>query len=312
MLDPVILLAPGRCFSSLACAMLGQHPGLYAIPETQLLTRDSVGEWLEDFGTGIHSHGLLRAVAEIIFGGQADTTIVAARHWVTQRSRVSTAELLHELAAELAPLVLVEKTPMITYRPEHMRRVQRAFPRARFLHLARHPAGYGRSLLEFFRLRAPRRRARLLAQIADRESIFYGLLDPGEPAAEPDPQRCWLLRNNEVLAFTGALPRSQTCLVRSEELLANTRAALRQICGWLQLADDTSAINDMLHPECSPFAGFGPSLARFGADPKFLANPCLRPRSEQLPSLDGPMPWSARRAIYSPAVRTLAARLGYR
>lgn len=311
MRNPVILLAPGRCFSSLTCAMLGQHPALYALPETQLLARDSVAEWLEDFGDGVHSHGLLRAVAEIVFGAQSDENVIAARHWLTRRCHVSTAEILEELADELAPLILVEKTPMVTYRPEHMRRAINAFPRARFLYLTRHPCGYGRSLLEFFQQRAPRQRARALARIADPESIFHGLLDPAVHSADPDPQYCWLLRNNDVLQFTGTLPREQTCCVRSEDLLANTHTALRQICQWLNLADDPNAINDMLHPEYSPFAAFGPSLARLGGDPKFLASPRLRRRTESLPSLDSPMPWSASRAAYSPEVRALAARLGY-
>jgi hypothetical protein len=112
--EPVFILAPGRCFSSLVCAMLGQNPQLYSVLETQLLTRDTMNEWLAAFAGGIHAHGLLRAVAEIIFGGQEERQIARARWWLAKRCDKNTDEVLKTLAAELSPLSLVEKSPMAT------------------------------------------------------------------------------------------------------------------------------------------------------------------------------------------------------
>ena len=201
--SPIILLAPGRCFSSLICAMLGQHPQLYALLETQLLVRESMEEWLNDFGTGIHSHGLLRAVSEIIFGGQTSVEIRRASRWLERRQKVKTSEVLCELTHELGPLRLVEKSPMLTYRPEHMKRAAKLFPNAHFIHLTRHPVGYGTSLLEFFRNRAPLdNRRRVVNMLADRESIFYGLFDQDADPPAFDPQNAWHLRHSEVKTFT--------------------------------------------------------------------------------------------------------------
>src|SRR5262249_46194462 len=39
---PVFILCPIRSFSSVACAMLGQHPELYAFPELRLFNADTV------------------------------------------------------------------------------------------------------------------------------------------------------------------------------------------------------------------------------------------------------------------------------
>lgn len=309
---PLFLLAPGRCFSSLICAMLGQHPQLYALPETQLLVRDTMGEWLRDFGWGIHSHGLVRAIAEVIFGGQTAGNVRRARSWLEQRKRASTADVLFELMAQLRPLLLVEKTPMLTYRPSHMERARQLFPDARFLHVVRHPAGYGRSLLEYFRHRAPLDYPRRVADmLANRESIFFKLFDPKLDPPDFDPQHAWLLRHDEVTTFTASLQLGTCLLVRAEELLANPIEGLREVCDWLDLDNDPEAINEMLHPERAPFGCFGPPGARFGADPKFLAKPVLRSQRERLPPLDAPMPWSPTGATFARPVRELATKIGY-
>jgi sulfotransferase family protein len=312
MFAPVFLLAPGRCFSSLVSSMLGQHPQLYAVLETQLLTRDWMEDWLADFGEGIHAHGTLRAIAEIMFGAQTDATIRKAWRWLDERRDATTGEVLTELAEALTPLVLVEKTPMLTYRPEHMARAARMFPHARFIHLVRHPAGYGMSLLEFFRQRAPLRdRRRIAALLANPESIFYKLLDRRTNPPRFDPQHAWCQRQADVLAFTSSLPASRTLRVRAEDLLATPEQNLKLICSWLDLPTNARALDDMLRPERSPFACLGPWSARFGADPNFLANPSLRLRDEQIPPLSASMPWSRAGESFSNEVRALADQLGY-
>jgi Sulfotransferase family len=292
--------------------MLGQHPQLYALPETQLLVRDTMDEWIREFGSGIHSHGLLRAIAEIVFGGQTEFHVNLALQWLEQRRNAATGAVLSELIDEIRPLRLVEKTPMLTYRLEHMERAAWLFPDAFFLHLTRHPAGYGTSLLEFFRHRAPiASPSRLAAILANRESIFYRMYDPTADSPGFDPQHAWRLRHREVATFTASINPRRTLLIRAEDLLVDPRPCLSAVCEWLGVDSSSGAIDEMLHPENSPFGRFGPPRARFGADPKFLARPALRMRRERLPSLEEPMPWSTAGEGFSPPVRQLAASLGY-
>jgi len=310
--DPLILLTPGRCFSSVVCAMLGQHPQMYDLLETQLLTRETMTEWWEDFGANIHAHGLCRSVAEIVWGEQSPRSVREARRWLWQRREWTTGDVLRELAEHLYPLVLVEKTPMLSYDGGHMERALRFFPEARFLHLVRHPAGYGRSLLEFFEQRGPRGPRRAEALLRHPESIFFGMIDETADPPALDPQLAWRLRTADVMAFTSRLAEHQRICIRGEDILGDPERTLSRIVHWLGLRSDAAAISAMLHPERSPFACLGPWNARFGGDPKFLRDPVLRPFRYQEPSLDQPVPWRSDGASFTGEVRDLAGKLGYR
>jgi hypothetical protein len=312
--NPIFILAPGRCFSSLICAMIGQHPQFYGLLETQLLARDTLQAWWESFGNGVHSHGLSRAVAEIVYGGQSAYEVQAAREWLWLRRERSTADLLAELAALVHPLVVIEKTPMVTYSAEHMERTRENFPDARFLHLVRHPIGYGCSLLEFYhRFSQVRSASETEALLCNPESIFFGLMSkPGDVHAL-DPQRCWYLRQSAVVAFLRGVPPRQQMRMRAEDLLVCPSASLGAIARWAGVRDDPFAIEEMTHPERSPFASIGPWNARLGGDPKFLKNPVLQSAKTRIPSLEDPIPWSSRgsRVGLRPEVKSLASEFGY-
>lgn len=309
---PLIILAPGRCFSSLICAMLGQHPQLFGLPETQLLVRDTLEEWWEDFGLNIHSHGLCRAIAEITCGEQTPQAVKEARRWLWRHRHCPTDEIFRELGEQVYPLVLVEKTPMLTYRPAHMERAYRSFPDARFLHLLRHPVGYGSSLLEFFEKRRPRRPNAAVALLQNPESIFFGMLDESADPPVLDPQAAWYLRHSQVIAFTSRIPKRQCMCIRGEDILADPEATLSSVAQWLELRTDAAAIEAMKHPEDSPFACLGPWNARFGGDPKFLKNPVLRLHRAEETSLDEPVPWRDDGTYFRDEVRELAQQVGYR
>lgn len=294
--------------------MLGQHPEMYSLPETQLLVRETMSEWWRDFGYNIHSHGLTRAVAEIYFGRQTPANIRRARRWLWSRRGRLTSQVLEEIACELQPLRLVEKTPMLTYLPGHMRRALAAFPDAKFLHLLRHPSAYAKSLIEFFRIRGPRARSRQnMLLFRDRESIFFGIARSTARVGGRLSMRAeyaWYLRHSDVLAFTSQLPAGQVMQIRAEDLLAFPDRELRRIAGWLVIRHDPRAIDEMKHPERWPFASIGPYNAPFGADPKFLENPVLRLRPAFREPFQADVPVE-RAAELEPAVAGLARQLGY-
>jgi hypothetical protein len=310
--DPLVLLAPGRCFSSVVSAMLGQHPEMYGILENQLFVRERMSEWWEDFGHNIHSHGLSRSVAEIVFGEQSAPTIRRARRWLWKRRDRTTAEVFSELSTQVYPLRLIDKTPMVTYRREHMERVRLAFPRAKFLHLVRHPIGYGRSLLQFFEKRAPMRHpVQTESLFHNCESIFYGLLDEAADPPLLDPQNAWHLRQSSVVAFTSTLPPHQHLRIRGEDILSDPIPILRRICEWMELRRDEVAFRQMLHPERSAFACVGPWNARFGGDPGFLRNPIFRALHDENHRLEQPLPWRRDGLGLQPRVIELARQFGY-
>jgi hypothetical protein len=87
---------------------------------------------------------------------------------------------------------------------------------------------------------------------------------------------------------------------------------LAKICRWLGIRDDEDAIDEMMHPERSPFACFGPVNALFGNDPNFLRGPRFRPHIPRVPPLDGPVPWRDDGKGLQSEVIALAREFGYK
>src|SRR5262245_5988787 len=90
--DPVFILAPPCTFTWIVCAMLGQHPELYGLPELHLFSAHTIADWWQQCSTeGFDmDHGLVRTVAELYFGGQTDRTASQARGWLRRRSHYTT------------------------------------------------------------------------------------------------------------------------------------------------------------------------------------------------------------------------------
>jgi hypothetical protein len=99
--------------------------------------------------------------------------------------------------------------------------------------------------------------------------------------------------------------------VRGEDMMMDPPRYLADICRWLGLRADVDALEEMMHPERSPFACFGPLDALFGNDPNFLSGPTFRPHKVKLPSLTDPVPWREDGAALKPEVVALAHELGY-
>lgn len=295
--DIVIILAPPRSFTTVISAMLGQHPQLYGIPETHLFTCDSIDEWATLYRKTDRMQGAWRAIAQIIFGEQTVPTVYMARLWLQARSYFTTAEVLRMLGQRVAPRILVEKTPKAAQRLEHMQRMIREFPEARFLHLMRHPYGQVRSLLE--------RRLRFQGNGGPQSLLAVAQGLGGDPA------RFWLATHQAIIRFLRDVPQEQQFCIRGEDLLSAPDEYLREITYWLGIRSDEDAIGAMKHPELSAFAGKGPPNALQGGDEKFFSNPVLRSFSSLTPPLDARLPWCSDSAAFSEPIRQLARDFGY-
>ena len=308
--QPVFVLAPPRSFSSVVSTMLGQHPQMYGLPELELFAAGTVGEWwkLCPNATFPRAHGALRAIAELFFGAQTEETIKLARGWLRRRTHFTTGMLMETLAAKAAPQIVVEKSTTNVYRPKFLQRAAQMFPCARFIHLVRHPRGHGESVLKFLREREKEGRVpathwmRRLAAFPD---------GGGAASGELDPQRGWLALHTNICKFLESVPPGQQTRVRGEDVVTDPDLHLRKIAGWLGLRTDDAAINEMRHPERSPYACFGPPGARFGNDRFFLENPALRHARAQPQSLQGALSWREDGLGFSADVKRLAREFGY-
>ena len=295
---PVFLVAPPRSFTSVLTSMLGQHPDLYALPETNLFITRELRQWCLAFrGTErLGGQGLLRAVAEVVFGAQTTRTVTLAREWLHRRLDWPCAAIFAALSARLLPSRVVEKSPWTASRPEYLRYMFACHPNASFLHIVRHPSTHGASML------------RLFADIGIPAAQIDSWLDRGG-----DPQRSWWEAHTNILEVLAEVPSSQQLRLQGENALANIDGTLRHVCCWLGVTAEPTIISAMKHPEHSPFAAPGPPGATLGNDPGFLADPILRVRptpAEPPPSLDAILPWDNRRGL-EPEVRQLARDFGY-
>lgn len=303
MAPPLFLLAPPRSYTSLVNAMLGQHPQAFGLPELCLFNVERLvdlwkgsqqGEVAEN-GSMVR-HGILRAVAEIYAGEQSTATVNMATRWCCAREELTTAEVFQELVAKLDPLVAVEKSPSYTMSVLRLRALYRAFPDARFIHLVRHPVAQAKSVMA----------------INDGAfTIKVNAFEIGEERAILEPQIAWYDINMNILDFLDEVPADQQLRMRGEDIMADPRRQLAAIARWVGLRDDDEAVEEMMHPERSPFACFGPINALFGNDPNFLSGPTFRPHTPKIPPLDKAVPWRDDGGGLYPEVKSLAREFGY-
>jgi hypothetical protein len=277
--------------------MIGQHPDLAGLPELKLFACRTIGEmdaslpryWIAR-GITHRSPGLVRAFAQFEFGGQTPEDLASAQAWLKARPHWSGAQVLDILLARLAPRVAVEKSPENAVSAAALRRLKSAYPKARYLHLTRHPVTTQSSMV----------------QHRNRTVPSHPL--EGEPMTGI---AAWLDVHARILRFTTSLPKDRVLRVRAEDVLNNPGPQLRAIAEWLGARADHQAIEAMRHPEASPFAWPGPAGSGIlgGHDPNFLRDPIPR-RVELPPTIEQPSGWHGEASLWRMAVE-LARHLGY-
>jgi hypothetical protein len=294
---PLFILAPPRSFTSVACAMLGSHPEMCGLPETNLFAADSYEGLSRLYELRPRfQHGLLRAIAELALGGQSEADIEAAKLWLDEHTALSTREIFDDIRRWAAPRAVVEKSPMFVYVDGALDRILEAYPDAFFLHLTRHPRG---TIESNYKTRQMQERAT--------GQVGLGRQSAGENLS---PEKVWLEPHLRVLEALETLPADQYVTLRGESFMSDPMCYLPQICEWLGISTAPGDVARMLKPELSPFARMGPANARLGNDPSFLRNPELRPYREKRSDLDSPMEWDES-VVFSDTVRHYAMYFGY-
>jgi hypothetical protein len=306
----LFILALPRSFSWRFCAVLGQHPQMYALPEMHLFSARTVGEWWNLCGKATFgmADGPLRAIAEILFGEQTEETIKSATGWLKRRAHFTTAMVLEVLANEVRPRVPVEKSPSIVYSIDSMDLAYRMFPEAKFLHLVRHPRVHCDSVNEA--VNALKKSGSISERHWLLELANYPQPLPSEcgggDALVLDPQRGWYALNMNICNFLECVPKNQQMRVRAEDFLGAPDKTLHGILRWMGVSANSRCIQEMRHPDRSRYMGPGPPNARFGNDSLYLETPSLHGSLVRQPGVK-PLPRRLR-----PETIDLAQRFGYR
>jgi hypothetical protein len=293
--EPLFILAPPRSFTSVVCAMIGQHPQMVGLPETNLFAAETIRAL-----QAIHrsrprfAHGLLRSVAQLGLGGQTVSDVDAAQRWLDEHRELDTAAVFRDLMDWASPRRVIDKSPMYIYAPGALQRLIAAFPNAFYLHLTRHPRATCESIYE--------------TRTSAKGNAEGGALARDDTAMTPT--RMWLEPHLRIRDALEAVPEERRMLVRGESLMIDPWTHLKRIAEWLGIRTDDAAIESMMHPEKSPFACLGPENARLGNDPRFLQSPGLRPYREKPSDLDSALSWDPD-LVFDDTLKLHAIKFGY-
>jgi hypothetical protein len=270
----LMMLSPPRSFSSLVSTMIGQHPEIYGFPELHLMMRDTVGEvlrWERRCQRYLGPPGLLRALAELVHGAQTSENVLTAANFLEDHADWPSEDMMNYIMAKAVEATgakyCLEKSPSITFLPNGLERIRKAWPDALYIHVTRHPVNLKASMDEFVQ-----------------ESHRF---TPEEKAVRLEGSMvAWPVTQRNILDFCATLAPGQYIRIRGEDVLSDAERVMTQVAEWLGLRTDAEAIGRMLKPEDSPYASLGPMNAPFGNDPKFVASPKFRPGKPRLGSLD--------------------------
>lgn len=295
---PIFILGSPRSFTSLICAMLGQHPAAYGLPELNLFATDTLRELVERMSgyRQINLHGLLRVAAELSCGEQSLPAIDSAKRWVFRRLDRSTAEIYWEISEKIKPLRPIDKSPLYTLHMTSLLRIHEAYPDAYYIHLIRHPATQGRSIMNV---------------AGGAMAILTNSIDYTTRPPTIDPQIQWFQVQRNILRFLEKIPEERKVRLRGEDILNDLRGQLSVLCERIGLPVYPAAIEAMMHPEDSPYAQLGPVGAHLGNDVNFLRSPQVRIGRIETGSLDGPLSWRSDGGGFKEAVKELARSFGY-
>jgi hypothetical protein len=295
---PLIVLCPPRSFSSVVCAMIGQHPRLYAFPELNLFVADRVHSILElsdepgFLGPSNYMSGLIRSIAQLFFSGQTRDAVAKAQAWIDSRRHWTTQAMMDTLLARIDPLLGLEKSTRTALSRTSLRRALAWCPEARFLHLTRHPVTAIESM------------QKCQADLSPGGTALWNEVGLREYCAS-----IWLHAHQSALRFTSTLASPSTLRLKAEDILRHPDDHLSRIASWLDLPCESGDIRLMKHPEKWPFARPAAGLPK-DCDSSFFSDPQLRTISE-VPPVETIRAW-ALSAPVAAELQNVANMLNYR
>jgi amino acid adenylation domain-containing protein len=211
----IFILSPPRSGSTLLRVMLAGHPALFAPPELELLSFDTLADRRAAL-TGKYSfwlEGTIRAVMEIKGCGMEEARGLIEEYEARNLSVPQFYRLMQEWVGERR---LVDKTPSYALDREVLRRAETCFDGALYIHLLRHPFGMIRSFEE----------ARL-------EQVFFRYEHPF--SRRELAELIWLVSQQNIGEFLTEVPARRQYQLRFEELVGRPVETLEGLCDFLGL-----------------------------------------------------------------------------
>lgn len=276
----VFLLSTPRAGSTLLRAMLMGHSGLFAPPELHLLNFNNLRDRSAMLGGSGLSEGLNETLKTLTGKDTHETKVYLKQLEDRETSQKEIYKIIQNLAGNQ---ILVDKSPGYAANMETLRKAEKQFVKARYIHLIRHPFAVMESIVR---------------------NRFHKFI-PQSQDANPYKlaENVWHSFNNTISDFLSEIPAEHSITVYYEDLVADPKGVLTKITDFLHLPFEASMLNPYqddrlikgLH-ENSLSVG-DPNFLKHSKIEKELASSWQSKRSD-MPSLD-------------PATISMANKYGY-
>jgi thioester reductase-like protein len=243
--DPMLfILSPPRSGSTLLRVMMAGHSRLFSPQELYLGCFSDMAAHERHLGGTVLNMGVIATVAELLSRTGAWSLYV---QW-TQRA-VSTADVYSFFSSRLGGRTLVDKSPLFFPPQAVIRRLANLFPRARFVHLVRHPV------------------ACISSYVRER---FHGIFPETRGI---DPYDCgewvWTRVQEGILEIEAELGPGRMHRLYFEDLTGDPERALRRLCPSLGLTFEPALL--------TPYSGHRMVAGGFQVgDPNFTHHASIR------------------------------------
>jgi amino acid adenylation domain-containing protein len=209
----VFILCPPRCGSTLFRAILAGHPELFAPPELELLSFNTLRDRHRAHAGRNHFllEGSLRAIMEL---KGCDLATARAIEDECRQQDLSVRAFYGRLQSWLGDRMLVDKTPTYPLDLNVLRRAEEDFDAPLYLHLVRHPYGMIRSFEE-----------------AKMDQVFFR--HPHPFSLRELAELTWLVSMQNILTFLREVPAHRRRRVRFEDLVQQPQAELEGVTHFL-------------------------------------------------------------------------------
>ncbi len=195
--------------------MLGGHPQLFAPPELELLSFNTLADRKAAFSDrfAFWLEGTLRALMELKQCSAEAAKDIMER---CEAQQLTTQQFYGLLQSWLGARLLVDKTPSYALDYEILRRAESDFNETRYIHLIRHPYAMIRSFED----------ARL-------EQVFFRYAH--KFSRSELAELIWLVSQENILQFLETVPANRQHQVHFEQLVREPERVLRGVCEFLDL-----------------------------------------------------------------------------
>jgi amino acid adenylation domain-containing protein len=246
----IFILTPPRSGSTLLRVMLAGHPRLFAPPELELLSFNTLKQRKVTLsgGDSFRSAGTIRAIMAI---KEYDLEQAQKIMEAYEDQDLTTKQFYRVIQNWIEPRILVDKSTFYALDLETLKHGESDFDHPYYIHLVRQPYGMIRSFEE-----------------ARSDRIYFK--DQRSFSVREIAELTWLICHQNILTFLEEVPGHRQYRIKFEDLVNQPKHSMEEMCQWLGLESDPGMLQPYREKKAKMTDGIYPtSISRMLGDVKF-------------------------------------------